>query len=73
MSFQPLTIFVSLLKRVGKFVYITERSRQKCMGMISFFGVGMDFQVKERSFLFRNGLHACRVFHTMVITKEGEK
>jgi hypothetical protein len=40
-------------------------------------GVGMDFQVKEWSFLLRNGLHhlryACRFFHTMVITKEGEK
>ena len=29
MSFQPLTSLVSLLKRVGNFAYITERSRQK--------------------------------------------
>ena len=39
-------------------------------------GVGLDFQVKEWSFLFRNGLphlrYACRFVHTMVITKEGE-
>ena len=54
-----------------------ERSRQKHDKNVwewsHFLGVGMDFQVKEWSFLFRNGLHACRVFHTMVITKEGEK
>ena len=59
------------------FVYVTELSRQKHDKNVwewsHFLGVGMDFQVKEWSFLLRNGLHACRVFHTMVITKEGEK
>jgi hypothetical protein len=77
MSFQPLTSLVSLLKRVGKFVYVTERSRQKHDKNVwewsDFLGVGMDFQVKEWNFLLRNGLHACRVFHTIVIPKEGEK
>jgi hypothetical protein len=57
-----------------------ERSRQKHDKNVwewsHFLGVGMHFQVKEWSFLFRNGLphlrYACRFFHTMVITKEGE-
>jgi hypothetical protein len=64
MSFQPLTSLVSLLKRVGNFVYVTERSRQKHDKNVwewsHFWGVGMDFQVKELSFLFRNGLHHIR-------------
>jgi len=57
-----------------------ERSRQKHDKNVwewsHFLGVGMDFQVKEWSFLFRNGLphlrYACRFFNTVVITKEGE-
>ena len=56
MSFQPLTSLVSLLKRVGKFVYVTERSRQKHDKNVwewsHFWGLGMDFQAKERNALF---------------------
>ena len=64
MSFQPLTSLVSLLKRVGKGFYVTERSRQNhdknVWDWSHFIGVGMDFQAKEWSFLFRNGLHHYR-------------
>jgi hypothetical protein len=47
-----------------KFVYVTERSRQKHDKNVwewsHFVGVGMDFQAKEWSFLFRNCLHHIR-------------
>ena len=53
-SFQPLTSLVSLLKRLWKVCLchgtVTTKAWQKCMG------AGMDFQAKEWSFLFRNGL-----------------
>ena len=62
MSFQPLT----------NFVYVTERSRQKheknVWEWFHFLGVGMDFQVKEWSFWFRNGLHACLYNNKIVIS-----
>ena len=58
-SFQPLTSLASLLKRL-KFVYVTERSRQKHDKNVwewsHVLGEGMDFQAKEWSFLFRNGM-----------------
>ena len=59
-SFQPLTSLVSLLKCLWKFVYVTERSRQKHDKNVwewsHVLGEGMDFQAKEWSFLFRNRL-----------------
>jgi hypothetical protein len=54
MSFQPLTSLVSLLKRVGKFFYVTEQSRQKHDKNIwewsHFLAVGMELSSKGVAF-----------------------